>query len=115
MGTMLRSTALVLCAAALNSCAHQLPTYRYKLTVVVDTPEGPRTGCAVREVTAYSEPHFLPQAGGTSVKASGEAVIVDLPNGKMLVVLLATDQMGASPEEIGDRLRSAVPGHPSRY
>jgi hypothetical protein len=113
MRNMVQSIACTFLFGALSCCGQQLPSYQYKLTVVVDTPAGPRTGSAVREVTAYSEPHFLPETGGISVNASGEAVVVDLPHGKMLVALLASDQMGASPAEIGDKLKKAVPGHPT--
>lgn len=67
--------------------------YHYKLTVEVETPDGIRTGSAVREVV-YTEDLIakylikLPDAGVVSVRQHGEAVVVDLPGGQTLFALL---------------------------
>ncbi len=54
-------------------------TIRYRMTVVVDTPEGVKTGTAVREAGAYSEMRILPQQGGTHYNVTeGEAIPIDL-------------------------------------
>ena len=52
-------------------------TVRYKLTVEIDTPEGVKTGSAVREVTVWRN---WPHLGGPPILSSvlGEAVVVDL-------------------------------------
>lgn len=54
-------------------------TWRYKMTVTVETPEGLKTGSAVREVIAWREPKVLPeQHAGQAKLGYGEAVVVDL-------------------------------------
>lgn len=65
-------------------------TYRYKLTVEVDTPTGPRTGATVREIK-YSPNIQLLTATEFTTKQRGEAVIVDLPGGQTLFVLKDVD------------------------
>lgn len=62
-------------------------TWRYKMTVEVETPEGVKTGSAVREVTVISVPQFLPEVRPT-VKLKGEAVVVDLGERGVLFALL---------------------------
>lgn len=42
--------AMVLSALLLSGCGDETPTYRYRMTVDVETPEGPRTGSSVIEV-----------------------------------------------------------------
>src|SRR4051812_20640408 len=63
--------------------------WRYKMTVEVETPEGVRTGSAVREV------RYQPGGGGWIAQSRpqwylrGEAVAVDLPGGRTLYALMA--------------------------
>ncbi len=54
-------------------------TWRYKMTVTVETPEGIKTGSAVREVSnsTSSVRLDLPEAGNPP-KYKGEAVVIDL-------------------------------------
>ena len=78
----------VLCGlAVLWSIFYPWGTWRYKMTVVVETPEGLKTGSVVREVSVGSEPAFLGTSGGGSASAKGEAVVVDLgKRGKLFVL-----------------------------
>ncbi len=64
-------------------------TYRYKLTVEVETPDGLRTGSAVREVTWQDGPQITPEASMAGMSQKGEAVTVELPKGKLLFALLS--------------------------
>ena len=80
---------------ALVGCGERLPTYRYKITVEVETPEGLRTGSAVREVRSGCGP--TPSAVRASLRMRGEAVAIDLPNGEQLFGLLIG---GASAENL---------------
>jgi hypothetical protein len=67
-------------------------SYRYRMTVVVDTPEGPRSGSSVIEVRGHSTG---PLAANAFVKrAKGEAVFVDLPGGRTLFALLSSKADG---------------------
>lgn len=62
---------------------------RYKMTVTVETPEGVKTGYAVREASRYTEPSILPDQGGTFYNITkGEAVVVDLGQRGVLFVLM---------------------------
>ena len=62
---------------------------RYKVTVTVTTPEGEKTGSAVREAGRYSEMRILPQQGGVTYNiAKGEAVVIDLGKSGVLFALM---------------------------
>ncbi len=63
---------------------------RYKMTVEVETPDGPRTGVAVREVELKEGGGFWFGEGRSQIKVRGEAVVVDLPDGQTLFALLAS-------------------------
>ncbi|HRI75759.1 MAG TPA: hypothetical protein PLX33_02095 [Alphaproteobacteria bacterium] len=65
-------------------------SWRYKMTVTVETPEGIKTGSAVREISAYSMPMFLGVNRHTHIKLEkGEAVVVDLGERGALFVLMS--------------------------
>ena len=66
-------------------------SWRYKMTVVVETPKGIRTGSAVREVRAHREPDILPDVAAGKAYAVGEAVAVDLGGRGVLFALLGQD------------------------
>lgn len=67
------------------------PSYRYKETVVVETPQGIRTGSAVIEVQmAYV--NFGDHTNLLPAHFKGEAVAVNLPNGKVLFALLSSPE-----------------------
>lgn len=76
-----------------------LPTYRYRMTVEVDTPQGLRTGSSVIEVASnIASKNALTSPGLLTTHVRGEAVAVDLPGGQVLFALLSRpDQVdGAS-------------------
>lgn len=60
---------------------------RQKITVEVETPDGPRTGRSVVE-TEVREGKSWGDASGTSFHLKGEAVAIDLPGGRTLFALL---------------------------
>lgn len=63
---------------------------RYKMTVEVETPEGVKTGSAVREISMVSRPMLLGESNDTHVKLEkGEAVVVDLGQRGVLFVLMS--------------------------
>lgn len=54
-------------------------TWRYKMTVTIETPEGLKIGSAVREVSALRYPTPFPEDPGAHIRLIyGEAVVVDL-------------------------------------
>lgn len=82
--------ALIVIVFGVSACWNTVyPTnsFRYRLTVVVETPEGLRTGSGVVEATARSQPAFG-SASSVLTTAKGEAVTVDLGARGLLFVLL---------------------------
>ena len=63
-------------------------TWRYKLTLVVETPEGKIIGSAVRKVSAVSDPEWFPESVHGHAGVKGEAVVVDLGKRGVLFALL---------------------------
>jgi hypothetical protein len=74
--------------AALSGCG-QRKSFRYKMTIEIETPDGVRSGSTVREVS-YFEPDNYPSIGESKPHwiLNGEAVVVDLPQNKVLFALL---------------------------
>lgn len=66
-------------------------TWRYKMTVTVETPEGIKTGFAVREVHASAQPGFVGVEAKVYHTVKGEAVVVDMGQGKYLFALMDID------------------------
>lgn len=65
-------------------------SWRYKVTVSVETPEGIKTGYAVREAWATAGgPSLLP--GNTQVRVKGEAVVVDLGARGVVYAVMGTN------------------------
>jgi hypothetical protein len=83
-------------------------TYRYRLTIEVDTPDGLRTGSSVIETTTVDGTSSWgpPESRLVRSYTRGEAVFVDLGRGRNLIALLARGDTG---EERGD-LHWLVPG-----
>lgn len=71
--------------------AYPSGTWRYKLTVTIDTPEGLKTGSAVREIRYSSEPRLLPDMVGSHFRVVGEAAVIDFGNNKYLFALMDAD------------------------
>jgi hypothetical protein len=67
----------------LGACLGNRASFRYKLTLAVDTPEGVKSGFSVVEVAAWDV--SVPDRG-TMSRAIGEAVYVDLGAGMRPVV-----------------------------
>ena len=67
------------------------PTYshRYRLTLEVETPEGLKTGSSVIKSQISGQPQLLTDSPG-HVNLWGDAVFVDLGNGKNVIALLAS-------------------------
>lgn len=96
--TFLKSAAALVAGGlllALPGCGvagEQLPDYRYRLTVEVDTPEGLKTGSSVIAVkTGIAGRNAIPTPGVIQRRARGEAVTVDLGPRGLLFALLRSD------------------------
>lgn len=89
-------------AAGANVASAYMPkTTRYKITVTVDTPEGPRSGSSVLEFTTSKNLIVLPESHRYTETMRGEAVAVDLPNNQTLFALLKQDGTRSIGELIG--------------
>ncbi len=68
-------------------------TYRYRMTVEVDTPEGVKSGSSVIEVKTIQRHEGLKQLFGKAASSTfkGEAPIVHLSDNRYLIALLHSD------------------------
>ncbi|WP_198507666.1 hypothetical protein [Qipengyuania seohaensis] len=83
---------LGLTLSACGSAHDGAPDYRYRLTVEVDTPEGVRSGSSVIEVEQSMGRTAMSGFGKRiNRRARGEAVSVDLPDGRTLFALLRSE------------------------
>jgi len=82
------STVLTLVIALFLAGCTSNETFRYRMTVEVETPEGLRTGSSVREVEIWERMGDSMIGNKVGGKVRGEAVAVDLPNGQTLYMLL---------------------------
>lgn len=91
---LLASLAIFLVIGTTAACALTTGgdgTWRYRMTVTVETPEGDKNGHAVWQVTADSNWAPLPEQAPMSFKVKGEAVVVDLGQRGVLFALLGGD------------------------
>lgn len=70
------------------------PSYRFRMTVEVQTPQGLQTGSSVMEVVAAKGIAIGDSSGVTSAIV-GEAVVIDLPDGPIFVLLSLPDAKGS--------------------
>lgn len=90
------SCAALLAALMLAGCdlvaGDPTPTYRYRMTVEVETPEGLETGSSVIEVsTDVAGKYSIPTPGRVSHRVRGEAAAVDLGERGVLFALLRSE------------------------
>jgi hypothetical protein len=80
--------AVLVLLTALPSCRNE--SWRQKLTVVVETPNGEVSGSSVTEITKRDQRGnwFFPDARGVYSEVKGEAVAVEVLPGKWLFALL---------------------------
>lgn len=119
MSGIRKSLARALLAAALAlglafglaACADDTPSYRYRLTVEVDTPQGLRSGSSVIEVE-----QSMGRSAGTGFgeiimrRVQGEAVAVDLPDGRTLFALLRSEDETDWAGNVMQRLAPRIAG-----
>lgn len=80
----LLATMLVACAVGAK-----VPSYRYRMTVEIETPSGLRTGSGVIEV----QPRIKGE-GAADMAVDGQAVPIDLPGGRTIFALLRSQTTG---------------------
>ena len=92
-------------------------SYRFRMTIEIETPQGLKSGSSVMEITAYKKMKLTSEEHARDWEVKGEAVVVDLPDGPMFVLMktgnglredLALMSMGAlDPEFKNDVVESA--------
>jgi hypothetical protein len=75
-------------------------THHYRLTVEVETPEGLKSGSNVIQVTVTSKSDLVLQSGGVYSGVKGEAIFIDLGNGKNVVATLGFGPNGADTDRL---------------
>lgn len=97
--SLVLSVSMAACAVAGSSGEYPSTKIRYKMTVEVETPEGIKTGSAVREISMVSRPEMMAEGNDTHVRLEkGEAVVVDLGQRGVLFATLGSsmdDGIGA--------------------
>lgn len=93
---LLKTAWIIAAVLGLGACG-RTETYCYRMTVVVDTPVGPRSGSSVIEVSA-APPGPLSSNDFRS-HLRGEAVAVELPGGRVFA-LLRSPRVGVSAAEL---------------
>lgn len=89
VASLVLSMSMTACAVAGASGEYPSTKIRYKMTVEVETPEGVKTGSAVREISMVSRPKRMGEMNDTHVKLEkGEAVVVDLGQRGVLFALM---------------------------
>ncbi len=68
-------------------------TWRYRVIVEIATPEGIKTGSAIRELRVHTEPGFLGVRKQGVARLVGEAVVIDLGQRSKLFALLTEDDL----------------------
>jgi hypothetical protein len=91
--------------ALLEGCGvfHSDSSYRFRMTVEVKTPQGLKSGSSVIEVR-LSRGMALGDSSGVSSAVIGEAVVVDLPDGPLFVLLEVPDAGPPFQEIVPDAL-----------
>ena len=83
--------SLMLSLAGCDMFGFRSWSWHQKLTVTVETPDGPRSGSAVSAAWFQMTPKWSgvgDSAGASNSSLSGEAVVVDLGQGRYLFALL---------------------------
>ncbi len=100
-------------AGLLSGCGllHGKPTFRFRMTVELQTVKGLKSGSSVMEYYSHKEPALLPEEGSgfRAGISRGEAVVVDAPSGPIFALLTMSngsadiDVLGAFAPELWDR------------
>ncbi len=81
-------TLATLTTLALSGCGvGRDASYRFKMTVEVETPQGVKSGSGVMEVTAHKQVQYTSETRPLVTGLKGEAVVVETPSGPIFVLL----------------------------
>jgi hypothetical protein len=83
-------------------------TSRFRLSVEVETPQGLKSGSSVIETTIRDVKVGLPEMRGLSYGARGEAVFVDLGQGRHVIALLTFGAHGQDQDRLNGLVWAAL-------
>ncbi len=69
-------------------------SYRFRITIAVESPQGVISGASVLETSTVYQPSLLGATGGRFPSLHGDAIFVDLGQGRHLIGLLAHGPRG---------------------
>lgn len=103
----LRFASLLTMSLVLASCGGQSASYRYKLTLSLNTPDGVKTGFNVVELTYFD---VSVPARGTMHTTRGQGIYIDLgPGRRPLIALLTRIPRADDPWPCGDCWQEDAP------
>ncbi len=97
--SILRSLSLLI-AASFTACSGPSFSFRYRLTIEIDTPQGLKSGSSVLETTIQDDTKvawYPPEARLARRRLKGEAVAIDLGRGRYLIAVLQTGHIEHGP------------------
>jgi hypothetical protein len=79
-------------ALALGGCGSPgKASYRFRMTVEVETPQGIKTGSSVYQVRAMNRTDIGSEAAKREWLMDGQALVIDMPDGRAIFVLMKTE------------------------
>lgn len=91
MARILQAAWLALAALALSGCDQfGNGIYRFRMTVVVETPDGVKSGSSVYQIDVTQRLQVTPESQVRKVALTGESVAVEIAPGQTLFTLLKT-------------------------
>ena len=86
---MIRLSGASVVTIALGGCGllHTKASYRFRMTVEVETPQGLKTGSGVLQMNGVVNTKLTAEERSGGAGLQGQAVIVDLPDGPVFVLL----------------------------
>jgi hypothetical protein len=66
-------------------------SYKFKMTVEVETPQGVKSGSSVYQVRAMNRSDIGSETGKREWLVDGQALVIDMPDGRPIFVLMTTE------------------------
>jgi len=88
-------TSVVTATVMLSGCGLIKPqdSFRFRMTVEAETPQGPKSGSGVLEITGQKLVKMSAQEAAGTIYTQGQAVEVDLPGGPVFVLVTGQQDM----------------------
>jgi hypothetical protein len=77
-------------------------THRYRLSIEVETPGGIKIGSSIIQISVTGKADWILQSPGAYTGAKGEAVFIDLGNGRNVIATLGFGPTGANTDMLTD-------------